>query len=675
MHNDIWSLGIILLNLATGRNPWKSATADDPTFQAYLRGPNTFLPSVLPISSEVNKILVGMLDINYRRRTPLREVRRAIRDVTSFYSEGVIFEGSMARCPWESGMDIDSDSSEESEPLPRSPEPEPEVAVSRWSKDTTSDIVFAHPDKQLCIEGSTFDCTNRSSCGATWAYESTISSTSSSESEPGLDNSDMFDGSRTPSETSIQSPTSSFPATPNSAEIAFGSKAAMPNRKALTINTNIPRPRFCDHIASINNNSFSEESAIMQTAIEYDPYSSMFYLTSAISESKVIALPASAVTTTAVAEDKEMTSPSAWQASQDISSPSIYSRSSSRTSSSPSIMSPRSILPRHFRTGLLSPSVFLRSNSPSPEPNWLPLRVQPRQVPSVTDNYFSEQSQHLSPVYNTIAMTDALSSSSPPSPSRQPPASFPQPPTPIPASDQHDKPQLIEGGGASNAGTSGTKSKLNGLFGLKFFPRTPSPGRLQIRAAHEHTRSPTAKITPIDDTIPNSPVGGTENATQSSSGFTFGGFTFEPPRQAPSSPRPEANKKTSRPLITRNKKLAQTIDAEETEGEGSGPGRRETKHRRESIWFGTREAGRRLRDRETESYASQDVSFGTPTNLSVTDGVAQKVPHQENSTSSPSSGRQSRFSVGRRNRREQRSRSPRHWFMPGRLFASAGAAS
>jgi serine/threonine protein kinase len=57
MFNNIWSLGIILLNLATGRNPWKSAAADDPTFQTYLRRPLNFLRSVLPISSEVNDIL------------------------------------------------------------------------------------------------------------------------------------------------------------------------------------------------------------------------------------------------------------------------------------------------------------------------------------------------------------------------------------------------------------------------------------------------------------------------------------------------------------------------------------------------------------------------------------------------------------------------------------------
>ncbi|KXN86507.1 Negative regulator of sexual conjugation and meiosis [Leucoagaricus sp. SymC.cos] len=685
MHNDIWSLGIILLNLATGRNPWKSATADDPTFQAYLRSPSSFLPSVLPISPEVNKILVGMLNVDYRRRSTLREVRRAIAQVTSFYSNGVIFEGSMARCPWESGMDIDTDSSEDTDPpAPRSPSPLPEA--SRWSKDTNSEIVFRQP---LYAEESTCDeipWNNRSSCGATWAYESTesssSSSTSSSESEPGLENSDMFDGSRTPSETSIQSPVSSLPTTPNSAELAFGSKASAPNRKPLTINTNIPRPRFYDHDASFN--TFSEDSAIMQTAIEYDPYSSMFYVASVISESKIIALPTSAVTATAtaVAEDKEMTSPSIWQETQGISSPSVYSRSSSRTSSS-SFVGPRTSIPRPSRTPMLSPSsVFLRSNSPSPEPNWAPLRAQRCQVPG---SIFTEQSQHLSPVVNSIAMTDILSSPLSSLSSRQPHIVFPQPPAHTPSPYHHGHADQRDVKGRQDcSGADQPKSRPNNVFGIKFFPRSPSPTQAQTRTTQKQAKSPTAKIPPIPSTLTDSPVTGAKNPTDIGSGTALGSFRFEPHQQASSSSCPDAssndaNDRSCRSLVAYDKELAQATNAEgSTSGAGKGRRRRgEGKRGHDSTWFGTWEGAHRAKDRNLGTHSSQVESSGafiTDSGAGRVMGDAQEEAHQQNFKTS-SSTRQSRFSVGRRTRREHRSRSPRHWFIPGRFFASAGAAA
>ncbi|KAF9051356.1 kinase-like domain-containing protein, partial [Panaeolus papilionaceus] len=84
MHNDIWSLGIILLNLATGRNPWKSATPDDPTYQSYKRDPHRFLPSVLPISEEFNAILVRLLHVEWKKRMSLIELRMAIERLPTF---------------------------------------------------------------------------------------------------------------------------------------------------------------------------------------------------------------------------------------------------------------------------------------------------------------------------------------------------------------------------------------------------------------------------------------------------------------------------------------------------------------------------------------------------------------------------------------------------------------
>ena len=60
-----------------------------------------FLPSVLPISLEINKIFVGMLDVEFHSQMTPREVGYAIEEINSFSSEGMVFEGSMARSPWE----------------------------------------------------------------------------------------------------------------------------------------------------------------------------------------------------------------------------------------------------------------------------------------------------------------------------------------------------------------------------------------------------------------------------------------------------------------------------------------------------------------------------------------------------------------------------------------------
>lgn len=64
--NDVWPLGIILLDL-TGRNPLKSTSLSDPTPCAYLQDPTRFLPAVLPVSDEVNGLLVRVLDVDWVR--------------------------------------------------------------------------------------------------------------------------------------------------------------------------------------------------------------------------------------------------------------------------------------------------------------------------------------------------------------------------------------------------------------------------------------------------------------------------------------------------------------------------------------------------------------------------------------------------------------------------------
>ncbi|KAI9259467.1 kinase-like domain-containing protein, partial [Phascolomyces articulosus] len=83
--NDVWSLGVILINLAAGRNPWKQATVNDPAFAAYVRKPSQFFKGILPcISTELNSILERIFCLDPALRISLPELRLRILQCKSF---------------------------------------------------------------------------------------------------------------------------------------------------------------------------------------------------------------------------------------------------------------------------------------------------------------------------------------------------------------------------------------------------------------------------------------------------------------------------------------------------------------------------------------------------------------------------------------------------------------
>jgi serine/threonine protein kinase len=76
--NDVWSLGVILINLTCGRNPWKRASASlDETYNAFVQNP-LFLRSILPISTELEAVLLQIFDRNPCTRISLPDLRQAI---------------------------------------------------------------------------------------------------------------------------------------------------------------------------------------------------------------------------------------------------------------------------------------------------------------------------------------------------------------------------------------------------------------------------------------------------------------------------------------------------------------------------------------------------------------------------------------------------------------------
>lgn len=82
--SDIWSLGVILVNLVCGRNPWRIASASDESFTAYLADP-TFLRRILPISDECLYVLARIFTIDADARVTLAELRRDVLAVKSFF--------------------------------------------------------------------------------------------------------------------------------------------------------------------------------------------------------------------------------------------------------------------------------------------------------------------------------------------------------------------------------------------------------------------------------------------------------------------------------------------------------------------------------------------------------------------------------------------------------------
>ncbi|KAI1485668.1 kinase-like domain-containing protein [Biscogniauxia mediterranea] len=81
--NDVWSLGVILVNLTCGRNPWRQASFEDSTYRAFTRSQD-FLRTILPLSDELNDILGRIFTRNPDQRITLPELRNSILACSRF---------------------------------------------------------------------------------------------------------------------------------------------------------------------------------------------------------------------------------------------------------------------------------------------------------------------------------------------------------------------------------------------------------------------------------------------------------------------------------------------------------------------------------------------------------------------------------------------------------------
>ncbi|KAH8096586.1 Pkinase-domain-containing protein [Cristinia sonorae] len=87
--SDVWSLGVILNNMVTGRNPWHVASpANDEGFRQFLAEGADYLLQALPISRSAANLFSRVFDPNPVTRITLSQLRKATLEVDSFSHPG-----------------------------------------------------------------------------------------------------------------------------------------------------------------------------------------------------------------------------------------------------------------------------------------------------------------------------------------------------------------------------------------------------------------------------------------------------------------------------------------------------------------------------------------------------------------------------------------------------------
>ncbi|KAJ6436337.1 cation transporter-like protein [Purpureocillium lavendulum] len=73
--NDVWSLGIILVNLTCGRNLWRQASPADVAYRKFSGCPG-FLKTIFPLTDNFNDILTDIFHPDPELRITIPTLRK-----------------------------------------------------------------------------------------------------------------------------------------------------------------------------------------------------------------------------------------------------------------------------------------------------------------------------------------------------------------------------------------------------------------------------------------------------------------------------------------------------------------------------------------------------------------------------------------------------------------------
>ncbi|KAJ6488980.1 kinase-like domain-containing protein [Mycena sanguinolenta] len=83
-HSDTWALCIILINMVTAMNPWRTPEAGDVRWNSFMADPD-YLREILPISRSLNELLTRCFRIDPSRRPTLTQLRHEILNMTELF--------------------------------------------------------------------------------------------------------------------------------------------------------------------------------------------------------------------------------------------------------------------------------------------------------------------------------------------------------------------------------------------------------------------------------------------------------------------------------------------------------------------------------------------------------------------------------------------------------------
>ncbi|KAI8803862.1 kinase-like domain-containing protein [Cladochytrium replicatum] len=134
--NDVWSLGVILFNMVTGKNPWHTPSEDDLTFSEYFAAEldgknstharNSYLVEHFGVSMEAARLFGRIFRLNPKERCSIRDLKAMVDALDSFHihSPAVVVPEAGNPIYSKTNGAIDAYSS-------------PSLSMHRWASDTS----------------------------------------------------------------------------------------------------------------------------------------------------------------------------------------------------------------------------------------------------------------------------------------------------------------------------------------------------------------------------------------------------------------------------------------------------------------------------------------------------------------------------------------------------------